>query len=82
MTCEGVMFTHPVGCSRLLSAVNDLATTFFPKKRIVSSTSAQSTATMKYWMKKKKTNATFGIDKGELVQVPLLQIHGEDGSQL
>ena len=27
MTCEGVLFTPPVGCSRLLSAVNDLTTT-------------------------------------------------------
>ena len=34
---------------------------------------------MRYWMKK-KTNATFGIDKGELVQVALLQIRGGDGS--
>ena len=29
MTCEGVLFTHPVGCSRLPSAVNDLPTAFF-----------------------------------------------------
>ena len=27
MTCEGVLFTHPVGCSRLPSDVNDVATT-------------------------------------------------------
>ena len=27
MTCEGVLFTHPVGCSRLRSAVNDLTST-------------------------------------------------------
>ena len=27
VTYEGVLFTHPVGCSRLLSAVNDLTTT-------------------------------------------------------
>ena len=32
VTCEGVLFTHPVGCSRLLSAVNDLTTTKFQKK--------------------------------------------------
>ena len=31
---------------------------------------------------KKTTNATFGIDKGELVQVALLQIHGRDGAYL
>ena len=29
----GVLFTPPVGCSRLLSAVNDLTTTFFLKKK-------------------------------------------------
>ena len=33
---------------------------------------------MRYW--KKKANATFGIDKEELVQVALLQIHGGDGA--
>ena len=27
VSCEGVLFTHPVGCSRLPSAVNDLGTT-------------------------------------------------------
>ena len=31
---------------------------------------------------KKTTNATFGIDKGEVVHVALLQIHGEDGAYL
>ena len=31
---------------------------------------------------KKTTNATFGIDKRELVQVALLQIHGRDGAYL
>ena len=31
---------------------------------------------------KKTTNATFGIAKGELVQVALLQIHGGDGAYL
>ena len=36
---------------------------------------------MRSWMKR-TTNATFGIDKGELVQVALLQIHGGDGAYL
>ena len=45
----------------------------------MSSTSVHSTATMRYW-KKKKTNATYGIDEKELVQVALLQIHGGDGA--
>ena len=31
---------------------------------------------------KKTTNATFGIDKCELVQVAFLQIHGGDGAHL
>ena len=31
---------------------------------------------------KKTTNAALGIDKGELVQVALLQIHGGDGAYL
>ena len=75
VTCEGVLFTPPVGWSRLSSAVNDLATTNFSKKKIMSSTNVHSTATMRYWMKR-TTNATFGIDRKELVQVALLQIHG------
>ena len=78
VTCEGVLFTHSVGCSRLPSAVNDLATTFFFLKKKMSSTSFHSTATMRYW--KKKTNATFGFVEKELVQVVLLQIRGGDGS--
>ena len=49
--------------------------------QFMSSTSIRSTATMRYWMKK-TTNATFGIDKGESVQVALLQIHGGDGAYL
>ena len=43
----------------------------------MSSTSFHSTATMRFW---KKTNATFGIDEKELVQVAPLQIRGGDGS--
>ena len=37
VTCEGVLFTHTVGCSRLLSAVNNLTTTNF-KKLVKNST--------------------------------------------
>ena len=59
-----VFCSHPFGCSRLPSAVNDLATT---NSKNVSSTSFHSTATMRYWKKKKKTNATFGIDEKGLV---------------
>ena len=47
----------------------------------MSSTSLDSTTTMKSW-KKKKTNATFGIDEKGLVQVVLVQILGGDGSLL
>ena len=34
VTCDCVLFTHSVGCSRLPSAVNDLTTTFFSKKLV------------------------------------------------
>ena len=78
MTCEGVLFTPPVGCSRLPSAVNDLAAT---NEKNMSSTSFDPTATMRYW-KKKKTNVTFGIDEKGLVLVVLLQVRGGDGSVL
>ena len=47
----------------------------------MSSTSVHSTATMRYWMKR-TTNAIFGIDRKELVQVALIQIHGGDGAHL
>ena len=77
VTCESVLFTLAVGCSRLPSAVNDLATT--NSKIIMSSTCFHSTATMRYWMKK-TTNATFGIDEERLVHVVLLQILVGDGS--
>ena len=36
-----MLFTHPLGCSRLLSAVNDLTTTIFQKKILQSITSEQ-----------------------------------------
>ena len=64
MTFEGVLFTPPSVCSRLPSALKNM-----------NSTSFHSIATMRYW-KRKKTNATFGIDEKGLVQVALLQIHG------
>ena len=34
VTCESVLFTPLVGCSRLLSAVNDLTTTNSKKKLV------------------------------------------------
>ena len=77
VTCEGVLFTHPVGCSRLPSAVNDLATIFLQKDIIMSSTIFYPNSNMK---SRKKTNATLGIDEKELVQVALLKIRGGDGS--
>ena len=58
LSCEVYLSTRSVGCSRLPSAVNDPATTNLK----MSSTNFDSTATMRYW-KKKKTNATFGIGK-------------------
>ena len=46
----------------------------------MSSTNFHSTATMRHW--KRTTNATFGTDRKELVQVALLQIRGGDGAYL
>ena len=80
-TREGVLFTHPpVDCSRLLSAVNDLTTTFVSKKNMTS-TSGHSTATMRCWMKK-TTNAISDTGRKESVQVVLLQTHGGDSASL
>ena len=80
MTCEGVLFTPPVGCGILPSAVNGLATTFFTRKNC--ELHQCSVHCHHEVLEKKKTNATFGIDKKGLVQVALLQIRGGDGSQL
>ena len=50
----GVLFTLSVGCSRLLSAVNEPTTTHLKKKKIflMSSTSFCPNSTMKNWKKK------------------------------
>ena len=53
----------------------------YNKLKNMSSTSFDSSATMKSW-KMKKTNATFSSDEKGLVQVALLQIHGGDGAYL
>ena len=81
MRCErekgdvrGVLFTPPVGCSRLPSAVNELTTT---NSKNMSSTSFFTSSTMKNW---KKTGATAGtVEKGLVLDV-LLLILGGDGS--
>ena len=46
----------------------------------MSSTKNRSTATMMCWMK--KTNAISDTGRKELVQIALLQTHGEDGASL
>ena len=80
MTCEGVLFTPPRRLQQIaITCKRSCYNKIFLQKLIVSSTSFRSTATMRYW-KKKKTNATFGIDEKELVQVAVLQIRGGDGS--
>ena len=79
MTCE-------VFCSHTPSVVADCHQLYTillqqTKKQILSSTSPDSTATMKSW-KKKKTNATFGIDEKGFVHFVLLQILGGDGRSM
>ena len=67
------MSEHPKPCTLVLQGCSF--------HELLSSTNVRSTATMKCWMKK-TSNATFGFDKGELVQVALLQIHDGDGAYL
>ena len=70
-----------VGCSRLLSAVNDLT-----RLRLCEETAQhvtpffrnRSTATKMCWMKKTK-DAIAGIARKESARVALLQTLGEDG---
>ena len=73
-----MLFTLPVGCSRLPSAVNDPATTIFFTKKYYELQQFCPTATTKNW--KKKTDATFIIDRKKSVLVVLLLIRGGDGS--
>ena len=73
----GVLFTHSIGCSRLLSAGNDPATTN-QKFCIMSSTRFYPTAIMKNW--KKNTDATFGFVEKVWVQVALLLVLSGDDS--
>ena len=75
------MSEHPKQVSLFFEAARFMTSEVIDNLQFMSSTSVRSTATMRYWMKK-TTNATFGIDKGELVQVARLQIHGGDGAYL
>ena len=75
------MSERPKQVSLFFVAAHCMSSEVIDNLYFMSSTSVHSTATMKYWMKK-TTNATFGVDKGELVQVALLQIHGGDGAYL
>ena len=77
-----VLFTPPVGCSRLLSAVNEpTATNNFLKNWsiLMSSTGFCPNSTMKNLRRKR---ATFGTVEKELVLHVLLLILGGDGSLL
>ena len=49
--------------------------------KFMSSTSGHFSATMMYWMNK-TTNAISDTGRKELVQVAILQTHGEDGASL
>ena len=80
-TLSFLMSEHPKQVSLFFEAAHCMSSEVIDDLLFMSSTSVHSTATMRYWMKK-TTNATFGIDKGELAQVALLQIHGGDGAFL
>ena len=75
------MSEHPKQVSLFFEAAHCMSSEVIDNLQFMSSTSVRSTAIMRYWMKK-TTNATFGIDKGELVQVAFLQIHCGDGAHL
>ena len=69
------MSEHPKQVSLFFEAAHCMSSEVVDNLYFMSSTSVHSIATMRSWMKK-TTNATFDIDKGELVQVAPLQIHG------
>ena len=71
------MSERPNQVSLFFEAAHSMSSEAIDILYFMSSTSVHSTATMK-----KTTNAIFGIDKEELVQVVLLQIHGGDGAYL
>ena len=75
------MSERPKQVSLFFEAAHFMSSEVIDMLKFMNSASVHSTATMRYWMKK-TTNATFGIDKEELVQVALLQIHGGDGAYL
>ena len=75
------MSEHPKQVSLFFEAAHCMSSEVIDIDEFMSSTNVHSTATMRYWMKK-TTNATFGIDEGEMVQVAFLQIHGGDGAYL
>ena len=77
VTCEGVLFTPPVGCSRLPSAVNDLATTTFFLNEL-----HRCSFHCHHKVLEEEEDATSDIDKEESVQVALIQTHGGDGAYL
>ena len=52
--------------SLFFDAAHSMSSEVIDNLQFMSSTSVHSTATMRYWMKK-TTNATFGIDKKDLV---------------
>ena len=76
-TLNFLMSERPKQVSMIFEAAHCMTSEVIDNLFILSSTSVRSAATMKYW--KNTTNATFGIDEKELIQVVLLQIHGGDG---
>ena len=80
-TLSVLMSNPPKQVSLFFAAAHSMSSEVSGFRWFMSSTSVHSTATMRYWMKR-TTNAVLGIDKEELVQVALLQIHGGDGAYL
>ena len=64
---RGVLFTHPVGCSRLLSAVNDLTTTIFLKKILSKCHSEQLIQKVALFFDAAHSTSSEGIDFDEFM---------------
>ena len=75
------MSERPKQVSLFFEAAHCMSSEVIDNLLFMNSTNVRFTATMRHWMKK-TTNATFGIDKWELVQVAFLQIHGGEGAYL
>ena len=69
VTCEGVLFTPIVGCSRLLSAVNDLTTTIFSEK------CCHNYSTLSILMSKRPKQVSLFFDAAHFMNSEVTDIH-------